>query len=179
VFWGFSFLSDGRVRLVCVLVCVFVVFWVPVFSVFVSVSASSSRDVAASSISEAEQSVSLAYGAVLDAEKAGANVSGLADRLNDAAELLSQAHVAFEAGNFTEAARCAGLSTQVGGGVWDDANRLQVETQDANGDRATWFTIASLFAVVVVAAVSFFSYRYFKRWYYRRLLKMKPRVGRV
>jgi hypothetical protein len=164
-----------RLRLVSAFVC----FIVLSSFLLVSVSASTSRDDAVSSVSTADQSVALAYGAVLNAEKAGANVSSLAVRLNDAADLLSQAHVAFDVGNFAESVRCANLSTQVGGGIYDDANRLQVEAEDANGNRATLFTVVSVVAVAIVICVCFFSYRYFKGWYYRRLLKMKPRVGRV
>jgi hypothetical protein len=144
-----------------------------------SACAPSSQEVAVSSVSEAEQSIAQAYVAVLDAERVGGNVSGLLVRLNDAAGLLSNASTALDAGNFDEASRLAVLSRQVGGGVWDDAERLRVETVDAGVDRFWLLCGVSVVSVVVVVFVSFVGYQYFKRWYFRRLLKMKPKVGQA
>ena len=72
-----------------------------------SVSAAGNQEVAASSISEAEGLMAKAYEAVLDAENADADVSGLLVRLNDAAELLSWAHMSFDVRDFDAA---SGLS---------------------------------------------------------------------
>ena len=144
-----------------------------------SVQAATSQDVAAGDISNAEQSLSQAFVAVLDAEKAGANVSGLLNRLNDGADLLSQSRVAFDDGSFDEAARLANSSTGVSGEVWDEAARFSVEASDAAVDRGWLFLAVSIVAVSIALVASIFGYRYFKRYYYRRLLRMKPRVGKA
>lgn len=144
-----------------------------------AVSASNIQEVATSAISAAEQSVAQAYEAVLDAERIGGNVSGLIVRLNDAADLLSEARMAFDARDFDEAIRFAGLSSEVGREVGDAAARVRVEANQALANRSWWFTGGSILGVLVVLSACLLGYPHFKRWYYRRLLKMKPRVGQA
>ena len=119
-------------------------------SVVLCASAESNRDVAVSSISDAEQAVASAYVAVLDAERAGANVSGLLVRLNGAAELILEAHAAFDSGSFGEAVRLAGLSGGVGVEVENDAALLKVEAGNASVDRFWLYLCVSVVAVAVV-----------------------------
>lgn len=142
-----------------------------------SVSASSNREVANSTISEAEHSVAHAYVCVLDAERAGANVSGLLVRLNDAAGLLLEARMAFEVGSFEEAIRFAELSREVGREAESEAERLEVEASYARVNTSWQFIAMSVLGVSIVLCASLLGYRYFKRRYYRRLLKLRPRVG--
>ena len=150
------------------------------FSAVVScVSAESNRDVAVSSISDAEQALVQAYEAVLGAEKAGANVSVLLVRLNIGVDSLVDARRAFEMGDNEEAVRLANSAGNVAGEVWDEAARISVEAGDAAVDRAWVFLVVSVVTVSAVVAVSWVGYRFFKRWYYGRLLKMKPKVGKV
>ena len=168
-------LSADRLRFLSAIVLLFVLISTLAFSV----SASTSREAAISTVSEAEQSVAQAYEAVLDAEAAGADVSGLLIELNNAVELFSEARMAFEDGDFEEATRLADLANGVGSEVAVEAERLKVEANSAGVDRFWWLLVGSVLGVSVVASVSFLGYRYFKRWYFRRLLKMRPRVGRV
>ena len=51
---------------------------------------------ATAAVASADQRVNVCYSAVADAEKAGANVSGLLVTLNDAGVLLSEAHLALD-----------------------------------------------------------------------------------
>jgi hypothetical protein len=143
----------------------------------VSVTAVSSQDVA-EGVLEAEQSLEQAYIAVLDAERAGANVSGLLVKLNEGADLLSASQLAFESGNFTEASRLAASLSSVAGDVWDEAARLKVEAGDAAVNRSWFCLVLSVVVVSVVLVASVLGYRYFKGWYFRRLLKLKPKVGK-
>jgi len=140
------------------------------------VSAAGNQEVAASSISEAELSMAEAYEAVLDAESADADVSGLLVRLNDAAELLSEARMAFDAGDFDEAAGYAESTSEVGYEVLDEAGVLEIEAADARVQSSWGFLVISVLGVSVVVVVSAMGYRFFKRRYYRRLSKMNPRV---
>jgi len=140
-----------------------------------SVAAADNQEIAVSIISEAEQSIVQTYEAVLDAEKAGANVSDLLVRLNDAAGLLSEAHIAFEADNFEDATRFADSASEVAWNVGSEAEKLEDEANNANANRLRWFTVGSILGVSIVISASLLGYRYFKRRYYRRLLKMRPK----
>jgi hypothetical protein len=132
-----------------------------------------------SAIADAEQALSQAYEAVLDAEKAGANVSVLLVKLNGGVDSFLDAQRAFESGDDVEAVRLANSASGVAGEVWDEAATLSVEAGDAAVDRSWVFLVVSTVAVSVVAVGSWVGYRFFKQWYYRRLLKMKPKVGKV
>jgi hypothetical protein len=144
-----------------------------------ALSASVEQDLAASSLANAEQALVLAYEAVLNAEKAAANVSVLLVKLNVGADNLLNGRRAFEMGDNTEALRLANLSSGVASEVWDEAARLSVEAGDSAVERSWVFLVVSVVAVSVVAVGSWVGYRFFKRWYFGRLLKMKPRVGKV
>ncbi|UCH70543.1 MAG: hypothetical protein JSV29_00740 [Candidatus Bathyarchaeota archaeon] len=141
----------------------------------VSASTSNLQD-AFSVVLEAEQLIVQAYEAVLDAERVGADVSGLLVRLNNASELLSEACMAFEAGDFEEAIRFSGLACGVGREVVDDAEKLEVEAGYAGANRFVWSLAGSVVGVALVVCASFWVYRGFKRRYYARLLKSRPRV---
>ena len=147
------------------------------FFVFEGLS-SSSEDVAGLAISQAEEVLASAYGAVLEAEQAGADVSDLLVRLNDAGELLAMAQVAFRLGDFGEAVRCADLCYEIGGEVKSKAYELRLE---AHGMRTTGFWLAmtgSLVGVVAVVFGSFWGWHAFKRRYFQRVLRMKPEVAK-
>ena len=158
-------------------VCTVIIGLILLSLVIASAFAQGSPDQAASAISEAEQSMALGYEAVLDAEEAGGNVTSLLAGLNGAVALLVDARRAFNASRFEEAIDLAESASAAGGIVRSDANTLEIEATEASATRTTWFLIASFVAVPLVLAASFLSYRYFKKWYYQRLLKMKPEVG--
>jgi hypothetical protein len=141
-----------------------------------SVSAASNQEVAASSISEAERSMAQAYKAVLDAERVDADVSGLLVRSNDAAELLSEARMAFDVGDFDEAVGYAESTSEAVNEVLDEAELLEIEAKNAQVHSSWGFLIISALGVSVVVVSSLVGYSFFKRRYYRRLFKMKPRV---
>jgi len=140
------------------------------------VSAAGNQEVAASRISEAEWWMAQAYEAVLDAESADADVSGLLVRLNDAAELLSEARMAFDGGDFDEAAGFAESMSEVGYEIVDEAELLEIEAAKARVHSSWGFLAISVLGVSVVVVASVLGYSFFKRRYYRRLSKMKPRV---
>lgn len=168
-------LSANRLRFVSAMALLFVLSSILMFSV----SALSNREITISSISEAEQSMAEAYEAVLDAERVGANVSSLLVRLNDGAGLLSEAHMAFEVGDFEEAVRFAELSSEVAWEVGGEAEWLEVEANTVGVSRSRWFILASFLGVSFVIVANLLGYEYFKRRYYRQLSKMRPRVRQV
>ena len=165
--------SAIRLRLFCAVALLFVLSSM----LMLSVSASSDQEATLSTISEAEQSMAQAYEAVLDAERAGAEISGLLARLNDAAGMISEGHMAFEVGDFEEATRFAELSGEVAWEVVGKAEWLEVEAKNEHANRKKWFMAGSATGITIVSIASLLGYEYFKGRYYKRLSKRKPRVG--
>jgi len=131
--------------------------------------ASNPEDTAATSIERGENALFSAYQAVLEVEQVGANVSGLLTQLNEAGELLAEAHIAYRLRDFDEAIRFADLCYDVGESVKSKADELRVE---AYGSRTMglWLTMSgSLVGMVAVVFGSFWGWRVFKRRYYERL----------
>jgi hypothetical protein len=140
--------------------------------------ASNSEDTATMSIERAENALVSAYQAVLEAERVGANTAALLARMNDAAELLAKAQVAFRLGDFDEAVSSADLCYEIGENVKSEADELQFK---AYGLKVmdSWLTMTgSVVGVVAVGFGSFWGWRVFKRRYVRRVLKMKPEVAK-
>jgi len=132
---------------------------------------------ASSSLDNAERGVISAYKATLKAEEAGANVSGLLNRLNEAEALLAHARIAYRSGGFDEVVRYASLCTEIGERVKIDADELWGR---AYGSRSMDFWLAmagSVLGIFVVGLGSFLSWRRFKRRYLKRILRMKPEVS--
>jgi len=145
--------------------------------IFASVAlAEINENATALAIDGAEASVVLAYEAVLEAEKEGADVSGLVVRLNDAAELLAEANIAYGLGQFDEAAGFAGLCFEASETVKGDAVALRVETQGSTVWELWLNLIGSLVGVVVVVFVGLVGWIYVKKRYVKRALGMKPEV---
>ena len=80
---------------------------------------------AAAKIGEAENALNSAYEAVLETEKAGANITGLLNALDEAGMLLSRGYLAYNVGDFGSARDfavwCSGNLT----GVVDEADALK------------------------------------------------------
>ena len=101
--------STIRFRFLCATVLLLFLF----STLMLSTSASSNQETAIFGISEADYSMAQAYEAILDAEEAGADVSGLLDRLGFAGEYLAEAHIWYRLGDFENATRFAGLCYDV------------------------------------------------------------------
>ena len=133
-------------------------------------------DDAAASVADADVAVRRAFDAALDAERAGANVSGLLVRLNDAGAVLGEAEVALSNGNLSDAAGKAGTCISMAQSVVSDAGALRTWALD--GARTWWwtylaFSVVGIGVFVVVLAVV---WRRFKRGYVGNVLGMKPEV---
>ena len=131
---------------------------------------------AESNIVEAQTWLNNAYEAILDAEKAEANVSGLLVQFNDAANLLSLAHMSYDVGDFDEASSYAESTIQSAIKIANEAQLLENDALDLQVQNSWSSIIFSVVAVFAVIVGSFFGYRFFKSYYYGQLSKMKPRV---
>ena len=135
------------------------------------------EEVALSTIASAELAVDVAYEAVLEAEGVGANVSGLLVELSDGVEALSRAYMSSRVGDFDDAVYFADLCSDLVEGVEAEANELRdVAVVDRN-QRLLLTAFGSVFAVVGVFCGGFFGWRFFKRRYHGRVLKLKPEVA--
>jgi hypothetical protein len=134
-------------------------------------------DEASSSVGEADVAVRRAFNATLDAERAGANVSGLILRLNEAGTILGEAEIALGNGNSSEAASKAGQCVEIAESVKSDADVLKASALD---EAQTVFRASLTFSVLgipVFVVVLALVWRRFKRGYVRKMLGMKPEVA--
>jgi len=131
---------------------------------------------AEAAINRAESRMSSAYKSVLEAEKAGANVSSLLLKLNIGSTLLSRAQMQYRIGNFSEAADFANQCFDSLDGVENEAGTLRDNAVTERKQRMLISAVGSTFAIGAVLFASIFGWRFFKDRYSRRVLKMKPEV---
>lgn len=87
---------------------------------------------AESAIQSAESELLEGYNAIYEAEKAGANVSGLLKVLNEAGWILSRAKLAYNSGDFDSAYGYALNCSQRLDGIVSQANSLKLEAEQAS-----------------------------------------------
>jgi len=135
---------------------VLLVFLVLASQFFVSVAfAEVIESEAASVLVSAEEAVVLGYHAVLGAENAGGNVSGLFVRLNDAGRLLAAARMSYRNGDFDTANLLANMGGNIGEEVHDDAMRLRDTALSEGSQRGLFTLVGSVVGVAAVALGSF------------------------
>ena len=154
--------------------CILLLVLAQIATTFSQATALDSENEAVLAISTAEDVIASAYQAVIESEVAGADISGLSALLKDAAQLLAQAHTSFRIGDYNSAIRFANLTSEIGEEVEVKAYRLR----DLKSGLPLWqmqlTLVKSLFAVLVVVFMSFWSWRIFKRLYYRRIRDLQP-----
>ncbi|MGB9959766.1 MAG: hypothetical protein ACPLKQ_04520 [Candidatus Bathyarchaeales archaeon] len=134
-------------------------------------------DEASFAISEANGKLKMAFEAVLEAEKAGANVSDLIGRLNEGGKLLAEAENAYKAADFSKAMSMAGECSKLAESVTSQASELR-ERAIVNVQMIFWHNLAlSIFGAAALLVVLFFAWGWFKRAYVKRMLSMKPEVS--
>jgi hypothetical protein len=137
----------------------------------------SASDEASSAIGEADNALRQAFEAVLEAERAGVNVSDLLVKLDEAGGLLAEAENAYRVGNFSEAISKAERCSLVADGVIGEALSLKSSAL-ADAQKAVLQTLTfSWVGGVAFLAVLFFVWSWFKRAYAEKLMRMKPEVA--
>ena len=131
---------------------------------------------ASGAIGQAERDLGSAYAVVAEAEGAGADVSVLLNKLGSAGDFLSEAYVAFRAGDYGNASLFAMECNHAVEGVAGDAARLKADAERAHSDRLLLTATASGVGLVLLLVFGFFGWRFLKRWYSRRVLDMKPEM---
>jgi hypothetical protein len=174
VFWESGFLKFAS--RVCVNGVVWIVLLFLFMVQFVPLCFAGSSDEAGEALERAEQDLGSAFAAVAEAEGAGADVSVLLDTLDIAGGFLSEAHVAFSAGNYESAFSLAVACSSAVDGVAEDAARLKVAAEIAQS--ASFFSTLTVSGIGVGVAIvcACFVWWFLKRRYFRRVLDMKPEV---
>ena len=124
----------------------------------------------------ANNTVTYAFNAVLDAERAGANVTDLLVQLNNAAGILAQAENSYRTGDSNTAAAQADSVLPIAQEVTTSAQDAK-QTALVSGQNAFWSTIAfTVIGAFVFVLALLLVWRRFKRAYIKKLLAMKPEV---
>jgi len=118
-------------------------------------------------LNETEELSTTAYTAVVEAKRAGANVSALIDDLNLAGEYLAEAYALNRLGFSEDSADCAYLCQNIVTAVKHQADVLRDEAKTSTENDLIVTVIGSGAGVVVVIAVSSFMWHIFKRNQYR------------
>jgi hypothetical protein len=129
-----------------------------------------------SQLIEADNALKKAFASVLEAEQAGANVTGLLDRLNDGADLLAQAEMAYRVGDVSGAVDEAS-------GVFAIVSEVEADVVSAE-NAALINRYSNIWSVAAISDVAGFSFVlimflvwiWFKRSYIKRLSNSKPEV---
>jgi hypothetical protein len=120
---------------------------------------------ATSAVAQADQRVSACYLAVADAQKTGANVSGLLVTLDDAGVLVSEAHLALAYGNFDSASALAGQCVAKLDGFENAAGNLRDSASQARSVDFEVNVVGSAVGAVAVAVGGFLAWGYLKKRY--------------
>lgn len=161
-------MSRFRISSACFLVFILATTWL-----FPSCFAVS-REEALQLISQADESLVSAYLAVAKAKAVGANVSLLESRLNVAGELLAEANNSFRIDDYGSAYAFAVQCNQSLSAVVEDASSLKIEVETDYMNRLYFTGAISSVILSVLFVVSLFLWRFLKRQYLKRLMKMKP-----
>jgi len=146
------------------------------FTVSVPRVYASDKDDAAVVVSNAEEVLGVAFESVLEAEQAGADVSGLLGRMSLGGEYLGEANVRYRAGAYEEAVLFAGLCIETVDSVWGEAVELSGKAERLGEIDFVVRLFGSAVAVVVVGVTGFVAWRVFRRRYLERVFELKPEV---
>lgn len=128
------------------------------------------------SIQNANVAINQAFTNVLEAEKAGGNVTELLNRLNVAGQLLADVQNAFRSGSLTGVASKANSAKQIADQVNTEALKLK-EASLTLTRNSFWFTLTfSIGGAIVFGLVMLLIWQRFRRSYLKKLLSMKPEV---
>jgi hypothetical protein len=125
----------------------------------------------------AEESLESAYLAMLDAEKAGGDISQLVLHLNQALEWLSEAKNAIAEGNHNRALL---LAENVLENATNTENQAHILESSAKYNAEIGFrnqVITSIASICLIVGLGFLIWIYFKKLYVRKMMKLKPEVS--
>lgn len=119
----------------------------------------SDQEIATQGIKNAEEAAITAYKVTIQAENIGANITDLTSALNTAEYLLATARVAYNNGNFTEAAAFASQAKSIGDYVNSKASDLKASTHNENLTRQLLVSLGSVLGIAAIALASTLTWR--------------------
>lgn len=128
-------------------------------------------------LNKAENDIKTAYLAVLQAENAGGNVSHIVSRLRAAAGLLAEAQNAYKAGDYEDAYQYALNCSELLDGLVEDAEKIEIKAKQLHNSNFYLAVIESSIGLAAVILCGAIGWRFLRRWYFKRLLRMKPEAG--
>ena len=153
-----------------------VIFLVISPSLFGSRFAAAQANQTEAKLQAANTAVNQAFTSVLAAEKAGANVTGLLDQVNNANSLLAQAENANRTGDNTTAVNDANAVIPLTQQVMESAQNAK-ENAQISSRNSFWTTIAiTIISAVIFVLALFAVWRWFKHRYTKGLSEAKPEV---
>ena len=127
-------------------------------------------------LQEANRAVSQAFNAVLEAEKAGGNVTELMLKLNTAGIILANAQNILNSGNTANITSNLENVLQMANQVNDDAINLR-NVSLVDSKNSVWLTlIFSVAGAIALCILLLIVWRRFKRAFNKKLLNTKPEV---
>lgn len=147
------------------------------FVQFVSFASAVTLGEADVAVEHAESDLGSVFAAVAEAEAAGADVSALLAKLDVAGGFLSDAYAALKAGDYENAFSFAVACSGAVDGVAADAARLKLDAEEARAGSFVWAAVESSVGLVLLVVFGFLGWRLLRKWYFKRVLGMRPEVG--
>jgi hypothetical protein len=127
-------------------------------------------------LAKAESDLASAYMAVAEAERVGANISELLNKLRLAGDLLAETNNTCRLGDYDGAYSYATNCSDTVEGIASQALEMKLEAEKTCSERLFFTAALSSIGLSALFVVSLFGWRFFKRKYVRRVLGMKPEV---
>lgn len=127
-----------------------------------------------SKITDAENAVNHGFMLILNAEKEGANVSDLDNRLSNVARVLTEAKIANQSGDYASADALADNCTAIADEVAANALKMKDMAVALKEQRVLWSAYLSSLGLIMLAFSSHIVWRRLRNRYVKRILKLKP-----
>jgi hypothetical protein len=135
-----------------------------------------SQNEASAKVAEANIALAEAFSTVAQAEKAQANVTDLALKLNEAGTELAKADNAFRVGDYRNATVQAQRCVDLVQGVVVEAQSLKADAEIAGRNQLVLTAAFSSIGLVALLGAGLFGWRYLRSRFVREAMKMKPEV---
>lgn len=128
------------------------------------------------SLEIANSSVNIAFEAVLSAEKAGADVTGLLAQLNVAADLLTNAENSYRSGDMNSIESNTDQAVVIARQVTAQAATLEQSATEANQNAILTSVVFTIIGSVIFVLVLLLVWQEFEKRYYEKIMRSKPEV---
>jgi len=143
---------------------------------FVPICLAANSSEAENALARAESDLGYAFAVVAEANGAGANITELLMKLDEAGVLLSEGYVANRAGDYDFAIFMATESSNVIEGVAGDAEYLKSFAERAQGESLLLTAVASIIGLILIVVLGLMGWNFLKKSYSKRVLNLRPLV---